>query len=202
MEIKLKLEYPPGATPLDPDDAAGLIPDQITTQGQLNDWEYLNVAKGEEWALTTREKNILSIKFVQTLHEKMFGDTWSWAGAIRRKETLPVGVAPENIRPELKTLLENVDAQIKDGSWRIEEIAARFHHKMVYIHPFPNGNGRFSRTMTDLLLVRNGAERFTWGAGDLINDGEVRKRYISALRSADERNYGPLFGFVRSAGRQ
>ncbi len=198
----IKLEYPPGATPLDPDDAAGLIPDHITTQGQLNQWESLNVAKGEEWAFATRERNILSTEFVQTLHEKLFGDTWGWAGTIRRKETLPVGVAPENIRPELKTLLENIDAQIKDGSWRIEEIAARFHHKMVYIHPFPNGNGRFSRTMTDLLLVHNGSEQFTWGAGDLINDGEVRKRYISALRSADERDYGPLFGFVRSVGRQ
>lgn len=196
--MAIKLEYPPGATPLDPDDAAGLIPSHITTQGQLNEWEYTNVAKGEEWAFGTKQRNILSVEFMQTLHRKMFADTWKWAGEIRRKETLPVGIAPERIRQELKTLLQDVEAQIKDGTWRIEEIAARFHHRLVYIHPFPNGNGRFSRTMTDLLLVQNGKDRFAWGA-DLNRDGEVRKRYISALGAADRKDYGPLFALLNAA---
>jgi Fic-DOC domain mobile mystery protein B len=196
--VAIKLEYPPGATPLDPDDAAGLIPSHITTQGQLNEWEYTNVAKGEEWAFGTKQRNILSVEFMQTLHRKMFADTWKWAGEIRRKETLPVGIAPERIRQELKTLLQDVEAQIKDGTWRIEEIAARFHHRLVYIHPFPNGNGRFSRTMTDLLLVQNGKDRFAWGA-DLNRDGEVRKRYISALGAADRKDYGPLFALLNAA---
>ena len=107
-----------------------------------------------------------------------------------------MGVAPENIRPELKTLLENVGAQIKDGSWQIEEIAARFHHKMVYIHPFRNGNGRFSRTIADLVLTRNGKERFTWGE-DLVRDGEARKAYLSALQAADRKDYLPLFALLK-----
>lgn len=192
----LKIEYPAGATPLDPDDAAGLIPGHITTQGQLNEWEYANVIRGEEWAFDTKQKNILSVKFIQTLHQKMFGDTWRWAGAIRTKETHPVGIAPERIRPELKTLLEDVEAQIKDGKWGIEEIAARFHHRMVYIHPFPNGNGRFSRTITDLMLVQSGKDRFAWG-DDLDHEGEPRERYIAALRAADTRDYGPLFALLK-----
>jgi Fic-DOC domain mobile mystery protein B len=196
--VGIKLEYAPGATPLDPDDAAGLIPDHITTQGQLNEWEFLNVAKGEEWALTTRERSILTSEFVQLLHKKMYGDTWRWAGEIRTKETFPVGVPPDKIRPELKVLLENVDVQLKDGTWPIEEIAARFHHRMVYIHPFRNGNGRFSRTIADLLLVQNGKERFAWGA-DLDRDGDARKTYISALQAADGKDYTALFALLKVA---
>jgi len=192
----LKIEYAEGATPLDPDDAEGLVPTHITTQGQLNEWEYANVARGEEWAFRTKRKNLLTMEFRQTMHKQKFAETWSWAGAIRKKETLPVGVAPENIRPELKTFLEDIDAQIKDGTWGIEEIAARFHHRMVYIHPFTNGNGRFSRTITDRLLIHRGKNRFTWGA-DLGRDGEARKRYIAALRAADENDYALLFALLK-----
>ena len=188
----LKIQYPPGATPLDPDDAAGLIPAHITTQRQLNEWEYANIARGEEWAFGRKHKDILSIGFVQTLHKNMFGDTWIWAGHIRTKETFPVGAAPENIRPELKSLLGNVAAQLEDATWTLQEIAARFHHRMVYIHPFRNGNGRFSRTMTDIMLVQRGADRFAWGA-DLNHEGQARERYIAALHLADKREYGPLF---------
>ena len=197
----LTLEYPDGATPLSHEDLLALIPSHITTQGQLNEWEFVNVGKGERWAFARRQENILSIGFMWSLHKQMFGDTWKWAGATRIRETIP-GVAPETIEVETKKLCENVKVQLEHKSWAIDEIAARFHHLLVKIHPFPNGNGRFSRTMTDLLLVRNNADRFTWGEGDLISDSEVRKRYISGLRSADEKNYGPLFAFVRSVGRR
>ena len=194
----LKLEYPEGATPLDPDYAEGLIPTHITTVGQLNEWEFLNVSKGEEWAFRTPRREVLAASFVETLHEKMFGDTWRWAGRIRTRETAPVGVAPEHIRPELHNLLADVQAQIDYRSWSIQEIAARFHHRMVFIHPFPNGNGRFSRTITDILLWQNGTERFSWGA-DLIHDGNARQTYISALRAADQGDYRPLFALLEVA---
>ena len=188
----LRLEYPPGATPLDPDDAAGLIPAHITTQGQLNEWEYANISRGEAWAFGRKHKEILSIDFMQTLHKNMFGDTWTWAGKIRTKETLPVGVAPEKIRPELHNLVDDVAAQLQDRAWVISEIAARLHHRLVQIHPFPNGNGRFSRTMTDVLLAQTGNDRFTWGA-NLNHAGEARERYIAALQLADRRDYSALF---------
>ena len=191
----IKLEYPAGATPLDPDDAKALVASHITNQGQLNEWEFLNVSEGERWAFERKHENILSTEFMQTLHKRMFGDTWGWAGEIRTKETLPVGSPPEKIRMELKNLCEDVTVRLKDRGWSLEEIAARFHHRLVSIHPFPNGNGRFSRTMTDLLLIREGSKRFTWGA-DLNRDGEARKRYIASLRAADEKDYHPLFSLL------
>ena len=89
-------------------------------------------------------------------------------------------------------LLDDVRFQIEYRSWSIDEISARFHHRLVYIHPFPNGNGRCARTMTDLLLHRSGHQRFQWGAG-LEKVGEARSRYISALQAADRNDYGPLF---------
>jgi Fic-DOC domain mobile mystery protein B len=197
--VGIKLEYPVGATPLDSDDAAALIPGHVTTREQLNNWEMLNIRNGEDWAFARRHKDILSINFMQKLHKRMFGDTWSWAGKIRTKETLPVGIAPEHIAVELRNLCDDVESQLQHKNWPFDETAARFHHRLVYIHPFPNGNGRFARTMTDLLLVQNGKQRFTWGAGDLIGNGDARRQYICALHAADAKDYTHLFGFVRSS---
>lgn len=195
--MAIEFEYPPGATPLDPDEASGLIPDHITTQGQLNRWEARNILEGEGWAFDNKRLDLLTVDFVLALHKKMFGNTWQWAGKFRKTEK-NIGVAPEVIEVELKKLLEDAKAQLEAKSWPLEQIAARFHHRLVYVHPFPNGNGRFARTMSDLLLVRNGQERFTWGAGDLASTGsEVRKRYIAALQAADGKDYERLFEFVK-----
>lgn len=193
----LKLEYPPGATPLDPDDAAGLIPSHIVTQGQLNAWEYQNVAEGRAWALSRKRGNLLTREFVDELHRRMFNKTWKWAGKPRQKET-QLGIDPAHIQVELKKLFDDVAYQIEHKILPLDEIAAMFHHRLVSIHPFPNGNGRHARLITDVLLVRNGAEPFTWGAGELVESGEVRDRYLAALRVADQRDYGPLLEFVRS----
>jgi Fic-DOC domain mobile mystery protein B len=193
--VAIKFEYARGATPLDPEDAAGLKESHVTTQGQLDELEFKNVTAGTRWAFTRIKDNILAVNFTQQLHVRMFGDTWTWAGAIRTKETLPVGVAPETIRPGLATLCANVEVQLKDRTWRVEEVAARFHHRLVYIHPFPNGNGRFSRTMADLMLVQREKEPFTWGP-DLGRNGEGREQYIAALRAADEKDYRPLFALL------
>lgn len=193
----MKFEYPEGATPLDPDEAAGLVPDHITNQAQLNRWELQNVLKGEEWAFGTKRADLLTLDFLITLHKQMFGDTWRWAGEIRRSEK-NIGVAPERIQTELRNLFGDVEAQLKDKTWSLDEIAARFHHRLVAIHPFPNGNGRVARTMTDLLLVQQGSERFGWGSGDLTStESDVRRRYIAALQRADGRDYRQLFDFVR-----
>ncbi len=194
----LKSGLPAGATPLDPDAVAGLIPNHITTQEQLNEWEYANVARGEEWAFGAIRRDMFTIEFLQQLHRKMFGDTWNWAGVFRTREVQPVGSAPENIRPDLSVLLGNTNVQIRHRSWNPEEIAARFHHRLVQIHPFPNGNGRFARTMTDLLLHRSGHARFSWGEG-LDRTGDARERYIAALRAADGRDFGPLLALLSPA---
>ena len=190
-------DYPPGATPLDPDEAEALIPKHIVNHGQLNEWEFQNVLDGERWAFGGKHKDLLEIGFVRTLHRRMFGDTWRWAGSFRTTEK-NIGVDPTRIQPALQDLLKDVEAQLQHHSYSLDEIAARFSHRMVSIHPFANGNGRFSRTIADLLLVQNGAERFTWGAADLMAESEVRKAYLQALRAADAKDYGALLAFVRS----
>ncbi|MCQ3923449.1 MAG: mobile mystery protein B [Rhodocyclaceae bacterium] len=193
----MNLDYPPGATPLDPDEAAGLIPSHIANHGQLNEWEMVNIIEGERWAFGRRHKNLLGNEFICALHKRMFGTTWRWAGKFRTTEK-NIGVDPLRIQPALHGLCEDVKTQLECESYPLDEIAARFSHRLVAIHPFANGNGRLSRTMADLLLVQHGAARFSWGAGNLVADGEVRQRYLAALRAADGKDYGPLLAFVRS----
>lgn len=195
----IDLQYPEGATPLDQDDAAGLLPSHISTRDQLNEWEFLNVREGEDWAFARKLdiERLLTVVFMLDLHKRMFGDTWRWAGQIRTKETNPVGAAPESIRILLTDLCRDVVVQLASRSCPIKQIAARFHHRLVLIHPFPNGNGRFARTMTDLLLATNDIDRFDWGA-DLVHDGASRKAYISALRSADAKDYRPLIALLKA----
>jgi Fic-DOC domain mobile mystery protein B len=196
--VAINLDYPPGATPLDPDEAAGLIPSHITTQGQLNEWELVNILEGERWALSRQRRNLLSIDFLRRLHKRMFGNTWKWAGTFRGTEK-NIDIDPARIQPALLDLFRDVEIQIQHASYPLDETAARFSHRLVSIHPFANGNGRLSRTMADLLLVQHGADRFTWGSGtNLVADGDARQAYLDALRAADARDYGPLLAFVRS----
>ena len=141
--------------------------------------------------------NLLTTHFAQELHRRMFGKTWKWAGSVRTKETNP-GIDPARIAVELRKLFDDVAWQIREKSMPFDEIAARFHHRLTQIHPFTNGNGRHARLMTDLLLRENGVDPFDWGNADLVAPGDVRDRYISALRAADARDHSPLFKFVRS----
>jgi Fic-DOC domain mobile mystery protein B len=192
------LEEPDGATPLDPDEADGLRLTHITTRGELNRWEQENIAAGEAWAFGRRHRDLLDEGFVRRLHKRMFGEVWRWAGEYRRSGK-NIGVDWLQIPVELRKLCDDVRAWLEFESYPPDEIAARFHHRLVAIHLFANGNGRHARTLTDLLRVqRLGRSRFTWGRGNLTDPGDVRQRYIDALRAADHGNYGPLLGFVRS----
>jgi Fic-DOC domain mobile mystery protein B len=191
-------DEPSGATPLDSDEAAGLRLTHITTRGELNRWEQENIAAGETWAFGRRQQEILEERFMRQLHKRMFGEVWRWAGEFRRSGK-NIGVDRLQIPIELRKLCDDVRAWLEFDSYPADEIAARFHHRLVSIHPFANGNGRHARTMTDLLLVqRLGMRRFSWGRENLTNPGEVRRRYINALRTADRGDYGELLAFVRS----
>ncbi|MBK9522258.1 MAG: mobile mystery protein B [Rhodocyclaceae bacterium] len=192
----MNLEYPPGATPLDADERASLIPGHITNQRELNEWEQLNILQGEAWAGKQR-KEILSEAFVRQLHKQMFGDTWRWAGQFRKSDK-NIGVDWLNISVELRKLLDDVAVQIAHTSYPPDEVAARFHHRLVAIHPFPNGNGRHARLMADLLAERLGQSRFTWGSRSLVDASATRQAYITALQAADARNYTQLLVFARS----
>lgn len=192
----LNLDYPPGATLLDPDEAAGLIPSHITTMGQLNDWEAQNIVQAELW-LRGRRRELLSMEFVRLLHRRMFSETWKWAGKFRGTEK-SIGIDPAHISPRTQDLLEDIKGQLQYKSDPIDEIAARFHHRLVSIHPFANGNGRHARLMTDLLLEEHGAPRFSWGQNSSADAETVRQQYIAALRAADGKDYQQLFNFVRT----
>jgi Fic-DOC domain mobile mystery protein B len=135
---------------------------------------------------------------VRRLHKRMFGDTWRWAGTFRSTEK-NIGIDPARIQPALLDLFQDAVTQLEHKSLSLDEIAARFSHRLVSIHPFANGNGRLSRTMADLLLLQQGAERFSWRAGkNPAADGDTRQAYLDALRAADARLYKPLLAFVRS----
>lgn len=187
---------PEGATLLDPDESEGLIPGHITTREELNAWETANILEAERWAFGRAHPDLLSIAFMKRLHERMFGATWKWAGQFRRSEK-NIGIPWEGIPGALAELCDDARYWIQNHTYDLDEAAARFHHRLTRIHAFPNGNGRHARLMTDLFLVRNGAPRFPWGSGDLNQSGNVRERYIAALRESDRHEYGPLLGFLR-----
>lgn len=189
---------PAGTTPLDPDESAGLVPGHIGTREQLDEWEAENILAGERWAAgAAKRREILDDAFLRELHRQMFERTWKWAGSYRASEK-NIGIAPEHIAEEVCKLLEDTKAQLAGKVAPTDEIAARFHHRLVSIHPFPDGNGRHARLLTDLLLAANGAEPFPWGRGDLEHAGEAREHYLAALRAADARDFAPLLAFVRS----
>jgi len=194
--MTVKLDYPAGATPLDADELANLIPGHITTQGESNEWEQLNIVHGEQWARKQR-KDILTEPFLRQLHQQMFGETWKWAGNFRKSDK-NIGVDWLRIGVELRKLLDDVRYQVEHRSFPADEIAVRFHHRLLAIHPFPNGNGRHARLMADLLVQRLGQPRFTWGRRSLIDASETRQGYIAALQAADAHDITPLLVFAHS----
>lgn len=195
--VAIDFQYPAGATPLDPDEAEGLIPGHIITQSQLNEWEQQNILTAREWAFRRRRANLLSEKFVRDLHGRMFNETWLWAGRFRQSGK-NLGVDWRLIPERIHLLCDDVQYQLQHDSFPPDELAARFHHRLVSIHPFANGNGRHARLMCDLLVDRLDQAPFTWGAGDLMAAGHTRDRYLAALRAADAGNYELLLQFIRS----
>lgn len=158
-------EYPEGATPLSPDEVEGIIPRYIGTQRELNAAEQMNIAKGLLWAEKRKPSvnDLLSRDFLCDLHRHLLGDVWRWAGQFRKTEK-NIGVDPIRIPTELKKLLDDVQYQVDHGVDSIDQIAVRLHHRMVCIHPFPNGNGRHARIITDCFLRALDAHPFLWGA--------------------------------------
>jgi Fic-DOC domain mobile mystery protein B len=189
-------EQDDAATPLVHEERDGLIPSYITLRRELNQAEQENILAAEEWAFA-RRRDVLSEQALKALHKRMFGRVWRWAGAFRQTER-NIGVAPHQIAIELRKLLEDCRYWIDRNTYSPDEIAARFHHRLVWIHPFPNGNGRHARLATDLLLVSLGRQRFTWGRANLVDAGQTRQAYVAALRAADAKDICPLLEFVRS----
>jgi len=192
----MKFEYLPGATPIDPDEAVGLIPTHLTLQTELNEYEEANILEAVDWLLARRRGDPLDDRFIHVVHGRMFDRTWKWAGQARRSDKT-LGVPWTEIATRLRQMLDDVRAQIQYRTYAPVEIAARYHHRLVSVHVFPNGNGRHARLMADLLLSDLAGQRFEWGRGSLIAASELRARYIAALRAADAGDYGPLLEFLK-----
>lgn len=190
------LEPDDAATPLTPEEMRDLIPAHIAYRSELNEAEQENIARAQEWALGPRWRDLLSEKFAKALHRRMLGDVWRWAGRFRTSQR-NMGIDYWLIPTELRKLLDDTKAWIEFKTYPADEIAVRFHHRLVLIHPFPNGNGRHARLMADLLIMRLGGERFSWGRESLRDPGVARQQYIAALRAADNHDLAPLLAFAR-----
>lgn len=172
------------ATPLTNDEKTGLIPSWVTYRHELNEVEQANITKGAQWAFRQKHRELLDERFIRDLHKRMLGDVWTWAGEYRATER-NIGVPAWRIVTDLRGLLDDTRLWVEQAVFDSDEIAVRFHHRLVAIHPFPNGNGRHARLMADLLVIRLGGIAFTWGGGDTAKAGDVRTRYVAVLRQAD-----------------
>ena len=186
-----------GATILNADEREGLKHKHITTRGELDELEQANIQSGLQWIARSRQRDVLSDGFLRRLHGRLFGDVWDWAGRYRLTEK-NIGIDPLRIAVELRKLVDDARYWVAHETFAPLEAAARFHHRMTRIHPFPNGNGRHGRIATDLYLERHfGHAPIAWAHGfDLRADREKRVMYIAALRAADKEEYAPLLDFV------
>jgi Fic-DOC domain mobile mystery protein B len=193
----MQFHYDENATPINSDEIHNLIPTHIQTQTELNMWEQNNIsfAEGE---LFKRKRDVeLSIEFIKKVHNLMFNNTWKWAGKFRTVN-MNIGIDWIKIQPALKMLCDDVEFQKSNKSFDLEEIAVRFSHRLVSVHPFMNGNGRCSRLIADLLMFKAGLARFSWGNRNLTTMSEMRNCYIRALQEADKHNIEPFIEFARS----
>lgn len=191
------MDYPDGATPLDPDELNGLKFKHVTTRGELDQLEQANIIEGLSWLNKQKAPDILTIEFSLRLHKELFGQIWNWAGSFRTSEK-NIGVDPITISVNLKLLLDDTEYWIEHEIYHPLEIAARFHHRLVAIHLFANGNGRHARILTDALLKYKLEQApIDWSGGhSLTTMSERRSEYIAALRQADQSDYRALLTFV------
>lgn len=196
----LAINYIDGQTPLSEEEKDGLKIPSITTREELDEFEQLNVEKAIQWTFGKKIKaeELLSEKFIKDLHKRMYGEVWKWAGSFRNSEK-NIGIKSYLIPVQLKQLLDDAQFWFQNNTFPPVEIAIRFKHELVSIHCFPNGNGRHSRLMADLILEKLFGEQFlSWGSSNLVNVTDKRKDYISALKLADKRQIEPLISFAKS----
>ena len=195
--MALALHYQSGQTPIDADELAQLVPKHVTTQNQLNEWEQANLVEALMWLKRGRHPAVLTEAFCRELHKRMFGKTWKWAGSFRRSDK-NIGCDWRHVPLRLRQLLDNTQFWVNDKVFPLDEIAVRFHHQLVLVHAYPNGNGRHARLMTDCLLREAGGDPFSWGQeAELVADSGVRAAYLDALREADVGDMRKLTVFVR-----
>jgi Fic-DOC domain mobile mystery protein B len=199
------IENPEGATPLSPDDMAGLKHRHVETREQLNELEAANIAQGQIWASKLKNTTIHSLfdrNFVINLHKALFGEVWEWAGTFRMRE-LNIGVEPRKISTDLHNFLEDAKLWVEYKHFDNLELSARIQHRLVQIHPFVNGNGRHSRIFTDIVRVYLLNEKpMRWANVKLEDISEERTAYISGLRKADAGDFAEFTEYLRKLGNE
>ena len=196
----LELDYINGQTPFDEDEKDGLLIPTISTRSELDEFEQQNIEEAIQWVLTKslKAKSILTEQFVRNLHKRMYGDVWAWAGNYRKTDK-NLGVDKWQIPTALKGLLDDALYWIEHNTFTPDEISVRFKHRIVSVHCFPNGNGRHSRLMADIIVDKiYKLPVFSWGAENLVRLSDTRTNYIKAVKEADNNNYEQLLLFARS----
>jgi Fic-DOC domain mobile mystery protein B len=184
-------------TPLTAEEREQLIPTYITLRSELNEAEQINIAQANRWLGRMRKRDVLDDGFLRELHKRMFGDVWKWAGQYRLTPR-NIGIDAYRIPMEVRQLVDDVRFWVENETYAPHEIAVRFSHRLVSIHPFPNGNGRHSRMAADLLVMQLAQPRFTWGRTSLVDAGTTRRAYVDALRAADAGDVTLLMLFARA----
>jgi Fic-DOC domain mobile mystery protein B len=196
----LDLDYIDGQTPLDEEEKEGLLLSSIATRGELDEFEQQNIEQAVQWTLTRNFKPevIFTENFIRTVHKRMYAGVWSWAGEFR-KTNKNLGVDKWQIPTELKNLLDDALYWYEHKTYPPDELALRFKHRLVSIHCFPNGNGRHSRLMADLVIDKiYSLPVFSWGSAQPAVEGAPRKTYLKAIKAADKGDYNLLLAFARS----
>ena len=196
----LDLIYNDGQTPLDEDEKEGLLIKSIATRGELDEFEQQNIEDAIQWSLTRKFKSeqILSETFILALHKRMYKNVWRWAGEYR-KTNKNIGVDKLEIPVALRSLIDDASYWLENNVYEPDEFALRFKHKLVSIHCFPNGNGRHSRMIADIIIEKiYQLPVFSWGSKSLADENDSRKNYLIAIRKADKGDLELLLKFARA----
>ena len=196
----LTLDFANDQTPLTEDEREGLLVPTISNRGELDEFEQLNVEQAVEWTFSRnlKQERIFTEAFIRELHRRMYDQVWKWAGNYRTTNK-NIGVDKYQIPTALRQLLGDARFWFDHQTYPAEELAIRFKHRLVSIHPFANGNGRHSRLLADVIASHIYHQPvFTWGRAGLVKPSEARKTYIAALHAADNGDIEPLLVFARS----
>jgi Fic-DOC domain mobile mystery protein B len=195
----LDLDYIDGQTPLDEDEKEGLLIPTIATRGELDEFEQQNIEQAVLWTLRRSFKAdaVFTEEFIRAVHKRMYNNIWAWAGEFR-KTNKNIGVDKWQIPTDLRNLLDDTKFWYANNTYSPDELTIRFKHRLVSIHCFPNGNGRHSRLMADIVIEKIFKQPvFTWGTASLVKQGDARTVYLNAIKAADKGDIQPLINFAR-----
>ena len=196
----LNIDYLDGQTPLEEDEKDGLLIPSIATRAELDEFEQQNIEQAVQWTLgrSFKPEVIFTEDFIRGVHKRMYRDVWLWAGAFR-KTNKNIGVDKWQISIELKYLLDDAKYWYENKTFPPDEMALRFKHRLVSIHCFPDGNGRHSRLLADIIIEKVYKQPvFSWGASRYTSEGTARVSYLKAVKAAHKGEYSLLLAFARS----